>query len=125
MDSNTELLLNITKQLGGLSADMSTVKDSMQSFKDEILEIRKEIRTHEGIHVDLATKKSIDELWEQQRKNDKRLSTLENKDAQKALEDQKKIRDQLISIFVGVIGLALVGFLIYGVAENLIRNIPK
>ena len=125
MDSNTELLLNITKQLGGLSADMSTVKDSIQSFKDEVAEIKRDMRLHDGIHVELAPKKDIDELWEQQRKNDKRLTHLENKDAQKALEDQKKIRDQLISIFVGVIGLALVGFLIYGVAENLIRNLPK
>lgn len=125
MDPNTELLLNITKQLGGLSADMGTVKESLQSFKDEMAQLKKDIRDHEGIHVELAPKKDIDAVWEHIRKQDGRINELTNKDANKALKDQENMRNQMISIIVGIVGVAGVGFFLYGIAENIMRNMPR
>jgi len=123
MDSNTELLLKISTALGGLSADMNTLKESFVSFREEIAEMKKNFRDHEGLHIELAPKKDVDELWVQIRKADKRLSVLETAPAKSALERDKKIKEQLLSIAVGILGVAGISALIYAIADNIIRGV--
>lgn len=50
------------------------------------------------------------------------VHALKDKPAQEALDRERKIREQLMSIAVGIIGLAGIGALIYAIAENIIKN---
>ena len=123
MDANTEILLNISKQLGLLTAKMENVEKFMAEHKAEMAQLKEDIRAHEGIHLEVAPKKDVDELWVQIRKHDKAISALENAPANQALQRDRKIKEQLLSIAVGILGLAGVGALIYAIADNIVKGV--
>ena len=122
MDPTTEILLNMTKQLGLLSAETVNIKDMLVSFRAELTELKKDVRDHEDLHFELAPKRDLDALHDKVRGLGDRVTKLEQAPAVSALDRANKTRDQLWSIAVGVVGLAGVGGLIYTVAENIIRG---
>ena len=63
-----------------------------------------------------ASRKEVDAIED-------RVDKLEKAPANEALERTKKIKDQLWSIAVGIIGLAGIGALIYAIADNILKGV--
>jgi uncharacterized coiled-coil DUF342 family protein len=122
MDPTTEILLNMTKQLGLLSAETVNIKEMIQSFRAELAELKKDVRDHEDVHFELAPKRDLDALHDSVRGLKDRVTKLEQAPAQKALDRDNKTRDQLWSIAVGLVGLAGIGALLYAIAQNIING---
>lgn len=110
MDANTELLLNITRQLGGLSANMETMKD-------DIALIKRDSKDHAGIHIELAPKKDIDELWVQIRKHDKVLTELKTAPGENAITFWKKAKDVFWASIIGSIALGFLGLILWSISR--------
>lgn len=125
MDPTTEILLNMTKQLGLLSAETVNIKEMLTEFKSELADLKKNVRDHEDIHFELAPKRDIDNLGDNLRALDKRVSALERAPGEKAASRFEKIRDQLWSIGVGIVGIAGIGYVLYGLAEAILKNGAK
>lgn len=117
MDANTEILLNISKQLGLLTAKMENVEKFMADHKIEMAQLKEDLRTHEGIHLEVAPKKDIDELWVQIRKHDKILSELKNAPGESAIAWWKKAKDVFWASIIGAFALGFIAYIMWSIGN--------
>lgn len=124
--TDTELLLKISESQGIITTKFENMERQVTELKETMHEIKSDIREHEKLHADLASRQDVNNLGEKVRKIESDLSNrvkvLEDAPAKAAQEREKKIKDQLLSIVVGIVGIAGISVIIYAIADNIIKN---